>query len=235
MNTKLNTRKKKNPLSNNDLFNKGNSEKKAGFCKKKENKYILYLMLGIVLFTSVSAKPKELTSKYSIHMLGVNIGEFAVTQVNDNGNVNIKATTEVKIYLLFTYHIKYVQNTDYKQGVLQNSHVETYKNGELNSTMWLTFKDGSYLLVVDGDTTIINDPITYSGSLVYFNEPKEATRIFKERNAEMRQITPVGEHIYTIKDEKDRELNRYFYEGGILQNATMRHALGSVELKRINE
>jgi 3-phenylpropionate/cinnamic acid dioxygenase small subunit len=101
--------------------------------------------------------------------------------------------------------------------------------------MSIKYEKGSYQLIVDGDTTIINDSITYSGSLIYFNEPNTKKRIFKERNAEMRQIAPEEEHSYIIKDEKGRVLNRYFYEGGILQYATMRHALGNVELKRVNE
>lgn len=195
-------------------------------------KKMLYLLFGIIFFASTSAKSKELTTKYSIHILGASVGEFVVTQTSKNGTVNIEAITEVQINLLFTYSIKYVQTTVYEQGVLQNAHVETYKNGKLNSTMDMKLEKGVYLLVIDGDSTIISDLITYSGSLLYFNEPKETTRIFKERSAEMRLITPVSEHIYIIKDEKDREINRYYYEDGILRYAQMRHALGNVELKR---
>jgi len=45
----------------------------------------------------------------------------------------------------------------------------------------------------------------------------------------------VSEHTYIIKDEKEKELNRYFYENGILQSAKMRHKLGTVQLHRINK
>lgn len=198
-------------------------------------KYILCLLVGFFVLTSISANSETLTAKYKIFMLGANIGEFSVTQTNNHGDINIDATTEVKINFLFSYRIKYVQNTVYKQGVLKNAHVKTYKNGKLNSTMWMKLNEREYLLIVDGDTIIINDPITYSGSLIYFNEPKTKTRIFKERNAEMRQIAPAGNHTYIIKDEKGKLLNKYFYDDGILQHATMRHALGNVELKRVIE
>lgn len=166
-------------------------------------------------------------------MLGANVGEFSVIQTNNNGMIYIEAITDIKVNLLFSYHIKYVQNTMYKEGVLQNSHIKTYKNGKLNSNMWLNFEKGSYLLVADGDTIIINDSITYSGSLLYFNEPNAIKRIYNERCAEMRSIAPVREHIYIIKDENERELNRYYYENGILQSAKMQHTLGVLELNRI--
>lgn len=203
--------------------------------KNWQMKYVLCLLLGFFVLTSVTANPKTLTAKYKIYLLGANVGEFSVAQTNNQENVIIDATTEVEIHLLFSYRIKYVQKTVYNQGVLQNANVETYKNGKLNSTMCMKLNKEAYQLIVDGDTTIINGVITYSGSLIYFNEPQTATRIFKERNAEMRQITPAGNHTYTIKEEKGKLLNKYFYEDGILQHATMRHALGNVVLKRVIE
>lgn len=209
---------------------------RTGFPNKINNTkvtIILVFFLSIYFFTSVSAQPKELAAKYSIHMLGATIGEFAVTQTNNKENINIYAITEINVKLLFSIHIKYVQSTVYNHGVLQSAHVESFKNGKLNSTMCMKYEKGSYKLIVDGDTTIINDAITYSGSLIYFNEPKTSKRIFKERNAEMRQIAPEEEHTYIIKDEKERVLNRYLYEDGILQHATMRHALANVELIRV--
>ncbi len=199
-------------------------------CKAIE--FFLILVPGILFFTSVSATPRELASKYSMHMLGANIGEFSVSQTNKNGSINIEAITDVKVNLPFPYRIKYVQKTVYREGILQSSHVETYKNGKLNSTMWIQRRNNAYLLVNDGDTTTINDLISYSGSLLYFNEPKGIKKIYKERSAELKQITSVSEHVYIIMDEKNREINRYYYEDGTLQYAKMRNALGTIELKR---
>ena len=128
-------------------------------------KTILVLLLGILFFTSVSAKTEKLATKYIIQMSGVSIGEFSVTQ--------------------------------------------TSKNGQLNSTIWLKREKDSYLLISEKDTSVIHDLIRYSGSLIYFNEPKGIKKIYKERSAEMRPLEAVGEHTYIIKDEKGRELNRY--------------------------
>jgi hypothetical protein len=195
--------------------------------------YFLGLIIAVFLSIPVSAEPNDFTSRYSMHLLGANIGEFSVRQTGESGNVSVEAITDVNVNLLISYRVKYIQHTVYNQGVLQSSLVETYKNGKLNSTTFLKLQNNSYQLVADGDTTIINDYITYSGSLIYFNEPTEIKKIYKERSAEMQQINPVSEHIYVIKDENEKELNRYFYEGGILQYAQMKHAIGTIELKRI--
>lgn len=234
----MNTTKKKTILNNNHLPSIGYLRAFVFTHHNYENrqiKTILGLLLGIIFFISVSAKPEELATKYSIHILGANVGEFSVIQTNNNGVVNIEATTDIKVNLLFSYHIKYVQRTVYKQGILQSSHVETYKNGKLNSTNWLKLDKGSYLFITDKDTSVLNDLIEYSGSLIYFNEPKGIKKIYKERSSEMRPLEAVSEHTYIIKDEKEKELNRYFYENGILQSAKMRHTLGPLELNRIND
>ena len=234
----MNTTEKKIILNNNYLPSLGYFRAFVFTYHNNENrqiKYILVLLLGIISFISVSAKPEELATKYNIQMLGARIGEFSVTQASENGNVNIKAITDVKINLLFSYRIKYVQRTVYKQGVLQSSLVEIYKNGKLNSTIWMKLEKGSYLLITDKDTSVIHDLIEYSGSLIYFNEPKGIKKIYKERSSEMRPLEAVSEHTYIIKDEKEKELNRYFYENGILQSAKMRHKLGTVQLHRINQ
>ena len=232
----MKTTKKKFKLKNSCLLSKGKLWVYVlAYCSKKNRqyKYIFGFLFGIIFLIAFSDKPEELTSNYSVHILGAEVGEFSVTQTRNDGNITINAITDIKANLLISYRIKYIQNTVYAQGVLQNSHIETYKNGKLSSSMWLKFKNGSYLLINDGDTTIINDSITYSGSLLYFNEPKGIKQIFKERSAEMRGITPLNEHTYIIKDEKERELNRYYYEEGILQHATMRNTLGNLVLKRI--
>lgn len=196
-------------------------------------KYLLCLALGFLFITNVVANPNKLTTRYNMYLLSVSIGEFSVTQTSENGNLKIEAITDVNINLLFSYRIQYVQNTVYNQGILQSSHIETYKNGKLNSNVWLKLQNNSYLHVTGSDTTIINDSITYSGSLIYFNEPVGVKNIYKERSAEMRQLTSVSNHTYIIRDEKDREINRYYYENGILQYAEMRHTLGAIELNRI--
>lgn len=196
-------------------------------------KCIPILLLVFSLFISVSTTAKELTSRYNMEMLGARIGEFSVTQKNENGTVEVEAITDVKINLLFSYQVKYIQNTLYEQGVLKSSNVKTFKNGKLNSDIMLKQEKDAYLLIVDGDTTIINDIITYSGSLLYFNEPQGIKRLYKERTAEMRQITSLNEHTYVVNDEKERELNRYIYKDGVLEYAKMQHTLGTLVLKRV--
>ena len=221
-------------MTNNELFRSCYRVKL--FFNNSWNKRINYFLstaLTVLFFSTATANPKELSARYSLYFLGAHIGEFFVTQTTENETMKIEAVTDVNANLFISYRVKYIQNTIYKNGILQSSHVETYKNERLNSEIWLLIEKESYWLVVDGDTTIVNDLIAYSGSLVYFNEPGGIKKIFKERNAETMWISPVKEHEYIVNDIKGREINRYYYENGTLQYAKMRHALGILKFKRI--
>ena len=195
----------------------------------------LVLLFALFIYSSISAKPAKVTSKYILELLGANIGEFSVTQTSDNGKTTIEAVTDVNIKLLFSHRVKYIQKTVYEKGALKSSNVKTYKNEKLNSEITILQENDVYMLVVDGDSTLINDSITYSGSLLYFNEPKGIKQLYKERTAEMRQITPLSEHTYVVNDENKRELNRYIYKNGVLEYAKMQHSPGTLELKRVTE
>jgi hypothetical protein len=197
-----------------------------------EIKFFLSIVLVLVVLPFANANPNKRTTKYNIQMLGVSIGELSVTQTYENGTVMIDAVTNVNVNMLFSYRVKYVQNTIYDQGYLQSSHVETYKNGTLNLTTWMKLEDNVYLFVTDGDTTIIKDTINYSGSLIYFNEPIGVKQLCKERTGEIWQLKSFRAHTYIITDGKEREINRYYYENGILEYAEMQYPLGTIELKR---
>ncbi|MEZ5102969.1 MAG: DUF6134 family protein [Draconibacterium sp.] len=219
------------------MSNKTIKYRKADLNNKsyRNKKSYLVLMLALFISTFVSAGSNEMETMYSINLLGTKIGKFSIVQKSENGNVNIEAITDVEVKLLFTYRIKYIQNTVYEQGVLKSSNVKTYKNGKLNSDTMLKLENDVYLRIVDGDTAVVNYPITYSGSLLYFNEPVGVKQLYKERTAEMRPITLLSDHTYVVTDENKRELNRYIYKDGILEYAKMQHPIGAMELERVIE
>jgi len=217
----------------NEAIKYGMADLNSKRCRNKKSCFVL--LLAFLISTYVSARPNEMKTMYSINLLGAKIGKFSVIQKSENGNINIEAITDVEVKLLFTYRIKYIQNTVYEQGVLKSSNVKTYKNGKLDSDTRLKLENDVYLRIADGDTAIVNYPITYSGSLLYFNEPLGIKQLYKERTAEMRPITLVSDHTYVVTDENKRELNKYIYKNGVLEYARMQHSIGAMELKRVTE
>jgi len=135
--------------------------------------------------------------------------------------------------MIFSYQVKYIQYSLYRHGILWNSDVETLKNGKLNSSTRLERQTENYRLTKDGVETWISGLITYSGSLLYFNEPKLISYIYNERNGERNTIKNIVGHTYAIIDQKGNKTNIYEYQDGILLKAELIHSLATIHLKRI--
>lgn len=196
-------------------------------------KYMMGLIVMFLFFKSATAQPVERSAKYEISVWGMNIGEFTVDQKMVNNNITIEAVTNVNVRMIFTYHVKYIQQSFYKQGILWSSHVETLKNGKINSNTRLERQDENYLLIKDGDAALIDGPIIYSGSLLYFQEPSLMSCIYNERNGEKNMIKSLDDHTYAIVDKKGNKTNIYEYRDGILTRAELIHTLATIHLKRI--
>ena len=196
-------------------------------------RYKIVLLTGfcLLLFAFAFSQPANRTIKYDLRVLGMNIGKFTVKQQSRGDEISIEAVTDVKVKIIFTYKVKFLQHTLYKNGMLANSHVETIKNGKVNSDTRLTKEGSTYILVKDGDSTLIHDQITYSGSLLYFNEPELVSSIYKEISGDKSSINHTGDHTYVVTDEKGRITNKYEYKNGILDHAELKHALATIYME----
>jgi hypothetical protein len=199
----------------------------------KHTKLIWGLLAVFFFLAPVSVWPTERTAKYRIRVMGMNIGEFLVTQKTAKEEISIKAVTSVKVKIIFTYRINYIQETLHRNGSLCESHVQAIKDGKVNSDALLKKQGGSYLLVKDGDSTLIHDNICYSGSLLYFNEPSQVSSMYKERTGEKSNMKCIADHIYTMTNEKNHTTNEYEYKDGVLEHAALKHPLATIYLERI--
>lgn len=199
----------------------------------KHTKLIWGLLAVFFFLAPASAHPAEHTAKYRIRVLGMNIGEFLVTQKTSKEEISIKAVTDVKVKIIFTYRIKYVQETLHRNGSLWESHVQAIKDGKVNSDALLKKQGDSYLLVKDEDSTVIYDNICYSGSLLYFNEPSKVSSMYKERTGEKSNMKRIADHTYAMTNEKGHITNEYEYKDGVLERAALKHPLATIYLERI--
>jgi hypothetical protein len=197
-------------------------------------KPIILIIIVLLVFKSSIAQSFTHSAKYQISVWGMNIGEFTVDQKKADEQLTIEAVTDVNVRMLFTYRVKYIQQTCYKNGILWSSDVETLKNGKLNSSTRLERQAENYRLTKDGVETFIGGFITYSGSLLYFNEPKQISSIYNERNGERNTIKNIADHTYAIVDKKGNKTNIYEYQDGILLKAELIHSLATIHLKRIS-
>jgi len=190
----------------------------------------LFISLSLV---PVSSAQQTDSAKYRIRVFGMNIGEFTVNQKTVGRDIHVEAITNVEVKIIFTYRVKYIQESYYKDGILWNSHVQTIKNGNVYSDILLKREGEAYLITKDGSTDTIHGKITYSGSLLYFNEPEQVQYLYKERTGEKSHIKCIADHTYALMDEKNNKTNKYEYKDGVLDRAALIHPIATIYLERL--
>ncbi len=191
----------------------------------------LFLLCSLFIYPLLDAQSNERFLTYNIKALGMNLGQFTVKQICKDGVINVEGITDIKVQLLLSYQVKYIQETTHKNGHLIKSHLQTRKNGEVNSDTWMLAQVNDYLLIKDGDSTLIQDSINYTGSLLYFHEPVNVQYLYKEKSGDKRIIKLIGEHTYALVDEKGHTTHEYTYQDGILSRAKIKYPLADIYLE----
>lgn len=195
----------------------------------------LLLVLFSICLIQVSAQHNIKSMRYNVKSLGMNVGEFTVTQyINNEGLITTESVNEIRVKVLLPYKIKYTLYTTHKDGRLLQSHLQTKKNNKLDSDTWLIADANDYICVKDNDTVYINEPITYTGSLMYFNEPVDIEHVYKEKSGEKRFIKSIGDHMYALVNNKGDVTHEYTYTDGILTNAKIKHSIADIYLEYCN-
>jgi hypothetical protein len=202
----------------------------------KQYKHTLILItLLLTSFFSWSQSKYE-TVAYNIHALGMDVGTMTVNQEIRGDEVLVEAISLVEVRIIFKIRVKYIQTSVYRNGVMQEASLKTYKKEEVNSDTRLTKQEsGGYTLDKKGEISFVDDVINYSGSLLYFHEPTDGTEMYFEINGEKTVVKSFGEHKYIIADPENGNENEYYYTNGILQKAIIKHAVTNVYLNIIDD
>jgi len=198
----------------------------------KQEKTVLFLViLAMVTSFMCSAQRGVKTAVYNIHAMGMDVGTITVNQEVKDDEIFVEAISEVEVRIIFKIKVKYVQTSIYSNGVMKESLLEIYKKGKVNSTTRLTKNGKGYTLNKNGKVSYINDVIKYSGSLLWFHEPKEGMDMFFEISGEKTVVEPISAHEYSITDPHNGNKNEYNFKNGVLQKAIIKHTMANVYLK----
>jgi len=163
--------------------------------------------------------------------MGMDVGTITVNEQIDGNKLIVEAISQVEVRIIFKIKVKYIQTSVYENGELVESSLKTYKKDKVNSDTRLTKKGNGYELNKDGEISYINDKIYYSGSLLYFNEPKEVKELYFEINGEKTTVEKLAD-MYIITDPHNGNKNEYSYENGVLKKAVIKHNIANVYLER---
>jgi hypothetical protein len=189
-----------------------------------------HLLIIILILNSQLVKSQNETLNYDLSVAGNSIGTLTTVKTVKGNSITYTANSTATVHIFGETQISTSLTVEFTNGILQSSHYKIEKNGTLNDESTIILKDGIYNVNHYGKTSQINSPITYSTTMLYFDEPKKVDTIFAELEGINKNITKLETSIYQLTDPGNNHTNKYIYENGVLKEALISHTLFNFKL-----
>jgi len=187
--------------------------------------FLLFFVLSNLI-----AVAQEKTLNYDLIIAGNSIGTLTATKTIVGNTITYTANSSATVHLFGETQISTSLTVEFTNGILQSSQYKIEKNGRLNDESTTILKNGTYYINHSGKTSQIDTPITYSTTMLYFDEPKKVNTVFAELEGINKNIASLDGYVYQLTDPGNNHTNTYSYKKGILKEAIISHALFNFKL-----
>ena len=179
----------------------------------------LFVILVLLVFQS---RLVGQSYEYKIEIAGIRIGDLNVSKSFKDSITTYQFQSKVKFWLFGTVHVNHEITTTYKNNQLMTCLSNSLVNGTTykSSVKW----NGTYY-DIDAHTYQydfvgkIFEPIHWSVTRIYFDEPVNQTRIFSENYGVWAETKLLKRGIYEVQVNKSH--NKYYFQSGFLYKIVM--------------
>lgn len=151
--------------------------------------------------------------RYDVIKGSKTLGEMIVKR-EVNGNIEeISFESDVTFRLLFSFNLKFSQYEKFQSGKLNWGKALSKLNGRTQKDSKIVNSEKGQMLTLDGVTVKIDEPIKFSVSQIYYQEPKDGQKVFSQQFGQFLTFTKVKEHRYVLPSPDGD--NYYTYHNGI--------------------
>ncbi|WP_128546093.1 DUF6134 family protein [Larkinella soli] len=194
------------------------------------------LLSGCLALNAPAQTPGPATTvKHAIEIAGLRIGTQVSTHTVSGATHHYTQTSNVEFWFFGKIRINYKTSTRTDARQLLRSEVEAHTNrGDfLTTTAW---QDDHYDIRADQYKytykSTETQPIDFSLTRMYFEEPVGRKRVYAEYFGKFATIEPTRKGSYIVRIE-DRE-DEYFYEKGQLVKIVKENSVKNFILKRVD-
>ena len=190
-----------------------------------------FIFLLILLFVAEISYSQNL--RYSIVWKGDSVGHLLANKY-DSAEFDIyKINSEVRFWFFGTKTILYNYKSVYKRDTLIKASTRYLRNGNLKAESTVSLNGRGYEVVVDGDYQLLTEPnpIDYSVTTIYHNEPNLVTSIFSERWGTVLSVRSPDPNHYFI-EKPDGRSTEYFFENGICSKVVVDNFFATFTFER---
>jgi hypothetical protein len=162
------------------------------------------------------------------------LGQLKVSTIHADTTTKIAVISQFKVKMLITVEVKYTLQSLYHSGELVSSSIKMYRNNELHSFSKTTKIGSQYKFIKDNMESYYTKRISFSESLLYFNEPTHVRSLYSEFDGVEKTIVESTSGHYKIKNPLNGNVSEYIYEKGILKTAIVHFQMMTLYLTKDN-
>ncbi|MFI0490266.1 DUF6134 family protein [Flavobacterium sp.] len=170
------------------------------------------------------------TLVYDLKVSGKIIGTVTAKKSVQGNFVTYLSDTDAKISFLGSTQIKTIMKVVFENGKLYESDYKFYKNNKIKEESSITSKNGKYIIIHDGKTSLVYEPIYASSIILPFYKPKDNEKIFEEVEGYFKSIKLVNNKSFQLLDPKSSHKDKYIYENGKMEYCLVNNTLVDFEM-----
>lgn len=193
----------------------------------------LIILLLLLLSGSVVAAQKS-TRQFEIRVAGFKIGDLTATQTILNDSLTeYSLQSKVSIWAFYRIEVIYSNTSRFLNGQLISSTANTITNkGDFHATT--SWQKDHYEIKSRAHNdyeldTIIRIPIKFNIAKMYFELPKNGTKVYADAYGVLAQAEFIDDKKYLVEVLGNR--NKYYFKNGILLGASMDNPIKNYEVK----
>lgn len=193
----------------------------------------IFLLSIFICLSSVSVFAQELT--FQMSAFGINFGKMVVTRTQENDSTeaySLHAKGFLKV-ILWERKDETKNTVRYENGKLLSSEYRQLESNVLKKWNKIHFYGRQYLVESQNGKRFFTERPTFSVLKLYFNNPREMTRIFSEAEAVYVPMKHLNDNTIEVKNS-DGTSGVYHYENGTIHHLEFNTAIAKVSAKKLD-
>ena len=189
--------------------------------------FFLFVGSGLECFSQTQ------TNNYDIVLAGFTIGSMKADKTTASNGEDYQLHSNVEFWFFGKIHVEFLQKAHYEKGQLMkaNTNSDSNRGNFVTTVVWnkdhYDVDANSYKF---HNEEPINQVIKGSTARLYFHEPKAGDIIISENFGMPTTVREIEKGVYEI--EVNGSMNRFYYEGGVLQKVVLENNIKNYSIKR---
>lgn len=191
--------------------------------------FVLLLLVG----ANLNGFSQTKTNTYDIVLAGFTIGTMQADKTTSPKGEDYRIHSKVEFWFFGKIHVEFLQNVNFQNGQLMKAITKSDSNRG-NFVTNVTWNKDHYDIDANSykfhNEESIKQAVYGTPAKLYFHEPKNGDVLISENFGMLTKVKEIEKGVYEI--DVNGNINRFYYEGGVLQKVVLENNIKNYSIKR---